>query len=237
MPDSTDREPILTANEVLDVAHATSVTTELVQLDDFWTQEARSGAGIEARVGALKPVVERMDGLLEEFQRVARQLSTIAANHAAEFQPRIAEVVEESVPEDAPAGLGGHRLSDDQRTMLGVVVEKLSTDNVAALAAAAERAAAQAEAERERLQQQLSTGSSGGNGGSSVVSPIVDQFVQALGMGSPTGATNGASGGFTGLGCLLGVAIGQPVLGCAVGAAVDLIKMQTSEGDKRRLNR
>ena len=66
---TSERDPILSADEALDISRAVAVGNEVVHLDEFWVREGRVAArlGQAERGRALATVGDELDKRLEEF--------------------------------------------------------------------------------------------------------------------------------------------------------------------------
>jgi hypothetical protein len=241
---TSEGEPILSADEVLDISRAVAVGNEVVHLDEFWVREGRVVArlGQAERGRALATVGDELDKRLEEFQRLVPRFAEIVSARAPivlkaltdGFFPE--EMPERRIPPDAGIGTSaGPTVTPEARAVLQRITAVSPEQLQATLMEAAEQVAAQLGVEREVVQQavgQLAQGISGGLDVSSVVSrvaatifgPRAAASIAPLLASFPSGSGGSGGGGiFSFMGCIIGSAFGLKALGCSLGGAAELI--------------
>ncbi len=213
---------------VVEMTRLHAVLWELAQLDRYMRDHSPPADG--SAMGP-EPVRERRISLLRELEQLARGLSSSISERHDTALPQLREFV------GANRIVGVPSLDDDQ--LLGPelqtqMLSALDDDSSTPVDPAQELLdAAAAEAERLRLELEqaaaaaAAAGSGGGGGGGEVVSQIVGAITQE---GMSAGGAPGSGGHpIVVLGCMVGAALGEPAIGCAVGVVLD--KMLAEDPD------
>ncbi|HKG34166.1 MAG TPA: hypothetical protein VKB22_10555 [Gemmatimonadales bacterium] len=240
---TSERDPILSADEALDISRAVAVGNEVVHLDEFWVREGRVAArpGQAERGRALATVGHELDKRLEEFQRLVPRFAEIVSARAPVVLKAVAdgffpEEMPERIPPDGGIGTSaGPTVTPEARAVLQRITAVSPEQLQATLMEAAEQVATQLGVEREVVQQavgQLAQGITGGQDVSSVVQsvtatifgPRAASSIAPLLGSTPSGSGGSGGGGIVSfIGCTIGSAFGQKLLGCAIGQLLEQV--------------
>lgn len=144
----------LTPDELVLAVTAGSTVRRLLQLDAYWTEEARQGSEQttrdSARAAGLGRVVEEMRSLLTEAAQVAPDVAALVETHAEEIRARF-----DAATDPAALSAGGRTSSlltaQDQQALRTYVERRGEGDVVSLLRRSADTLRDNADSERRQL--------------------------------------------------------------------------------------
>lgn len=156
--DTRNEASPLTPEELVLAVTARSTLRRLLDLDTYWTAEARRASQEstrdDERVAGLTRITEEMGSLLTEAARVAPEVTALIVAHADEIRARF-----ETVTDPAAVSAGGRSASlltaQDQQALRTYVERRGEGDVVTLLRASSDTLRDNAENERRQLAEEL----------------------------------------------------------------------------------
>ena len=191
----SEHAAVLAPDELVLAVTAGSTVRRLLQLDAYWTEEARRGTEQttrdSTRVASLGRVVDEMRSLLAEAARVAPDVAALVETHAGEIRARF-----DAATDPAALSTGGRTslllTAQDQQALRTYVERRGEGDVVTLLRRSADTLRDNAESERRQLEEEYDR-LRGGGGSAGDLSEETHHAVLAIEAGLVlAGAPEGA---------------------------------------------